>query len=318
VRLIVNADDFGRTEAINAAVAQAHSEGILTSASLMVGGSAALDAVRIARDHPQLAVGLHLVLLGGHAVLPPHEIPHLVDDAGFFPRGTMRTALSYFSSPRVRAELAKEVRAQFEAFLATGLPLSHVDGHHHMHLHPLVFRLLLPLASEYGARGIRVSVSDELLFSLRRDRHDLLLKLGWKIVFSLLSRGARRSLRRRPLPAADRVYGLMQSGRLTERYLVRLVARLAGKAGGGGSQARGIRPSVFEVFCHPSQGGESRRLGPNPGDLAALLSPAAHAAVDASGMLLTTYPQAWQPSPHKRSADVTTGRQRQPEHDPTA
>jgi hopanoid biosynthesis associated protein HpnK len=317
VRFIVNADDFGRTEAINAAVAQAHSEGILTSASLMVGGSAASDAVRLARDNPHLAVGLHLVLLGGRATLTSADIPHLVDGEGLFPRRPVRTGLRYFFSRKAHVELAKEIRAQFEAFQATGLPLSHVDGHHHMHLHPTVFRLLLPPAHEYGAEAIRVSVSDDLLFSLRQDHRHLLLKLGWKIAFSLLGRRARRSLRRQPVPAADRVYGLMQSGCVTESYLIRLLDRLAGRAATESTAAPSGRAPVFEVFCHPSLNRESRRLGPNPGDLEALLSPAVRAAVDANSVLLTTYPEAWGPSLERPSAIVTPQADRQPTGDPT-
>jgi len=61
-RLVVNADDFGRSEAINAGVHRAHVEGILTSASLMVCHPATPEAVRIAREHPALSVGLHLEL----------------------------------------------------------------------------------------------------------------------------------------------------------------------------------------------------------------------------------------------------------------
>ncbi len=317
VRLIVNADDFGRTEAINDAVAQAHSQGILTSASLMIAGSAASDAVRLAHENPHLAVGLHLVLLGGRATLPPADIPHLVDGEGLFPRRPVRTGLRYFFSRKAHLELAKEIRAQFEAFRTTGLSLSHVDGHHHMHLHPSVFRLLLPLAREYGAGGVRVSVSDELLFSLRQDHRQLLLKLGWKIAFSLLGHWTRRSLRRQPVAAADRVYGLMQSGCVTESYLIRLLDRLAGKTAARSTVAPSGRAPVFEVFCHPSLNRESRRLGPNPGDLEALLSPAARAAVAANGVLLTTYPEAWRSNLEEPSAEVTSRSDQQPTDDPT-
>jgi hopanoid biosynthesis associated protein HpnK len=316
VRLIVNADDFGRTEAINAAVVQAHSQGILTSASLMIGETAASEAVLLARDHPELAVGLHLVLLGGHATLPPAEIPHLVDDDGSFPRHSVRTGFRYLFGRRARVELGKEIRAQFEAFRATGQPLSHVDGHHHMHLHPTVFRLLVPLAHEYGAKAIRVSVSDELLFSLRHDHRHLMLKLGWKVAFSLLGRWARRSLRRQPIPAADRVYGLMQSGAVTESYLCRLLDRLAGKTSEGSTVASAPQGPVFEIFCHPSLKAESRGLGPNPGDLKALLGPAVKAAVEAKRTVLTTYPEVARSGPGGPSAGIAA--QREEQHNSTA
>ncbi|MBC7293033.1 MAG: ChbG/HpnK family deacetylase, partial [Thermoleophilia bacterium] len=193
----------------------------------------------------------------------------------------------------------------------TGLRLSHVDGHHHMHLHPTVLRLLLPLASEFGASAVRVAVADELLFSLRFDRSHLLLKLAWKLAFAPLCRHAGRVAKRHGLSGANRVYGLMQSGQLRERYLVALLQRLAEKANGRGKsrgagklkvpeetggQALKEQPlqapgPVIEIFCHPSLRQESSDLGPNPGDLAALLSPAVRETLTAHGLLLTTYPE---------------------------
>src|SRR5919198_2830696 len=95
-RLIVNADDFGRSRAINEAVARAHREGILTSASLMVNGEAAGEAVDLARQHPRLGVGLHLSLILGTAALKPAEIPGLVDCLGNFSDNPLTTALRYF------------------------------------------------------------------------------------------------------------------------------------------------------------------------------------------------------------------------------
>ncbi len=277
IRLIVNADDFGRTAAINAAVVKAFREGIVTSASLMVAADCAAEAVEAARDNPGLAVGLHLVVLGGRAALLPEEIPHLVDASGRFSRRAWVSGMRYFFLPSARSELRREIEAQFQLFRATGLMLSHVDGHHHMHLHPTVFRLLLPGARAQGARAVRLNVADRLLFSLRVDRRNLWLKLGWKITFSVLQGWCARLLRRSPLPVADRVYGLMQTGRISEEYLARLSGRLT--------------PGTSELFCHPSLREESAGLGPNPRDLGALLSPVARRMLEENGVKLTNYLQ---------------------------
>src|SRR5438067_12769786 len=83
-RLIVNADDFGMSEAVNEAIIRAHRQGVLTSASLMVTGEAAAQAVQLAKENPGLAVGLHLVAVMGRSVLPQSEIPTLVDAAQNF------------------------------------------------------------------------------------------------------------------------------------------------------------------------------------------------------------------------------------------
>src|SRR5436309_6725489 len=78
IRLIVNADDFGLSESVNAAVLETHDRGIVTSCSLMVAEPAATAAVEAARERPALAIGLHLTAVCGRAVLPAAEIPPLV------------------------------------------------------------------------------------------------------------------------------------------------------------------------------------------------------------------------------------------------
>src|SRR6187549_3013840 len=95
-RLIVNADDFGRSRSINEAVVRAHREGILTTASLMVNEPACADAVALARQNPRLGVGLHLTLLCGHSALPPERIPGLVDEAGRFSDHPAAVGFRYF------------------------------------------------------------------------------------------------------------------------------------------------------------------------------------------------------------------------------
>ena len=272
-RLIVNGDDFGRSPRVNEVVIRAHREGILTSASLMVTGEAFAEAAALAGETPSLAVGLHLVLAGGRAVLPPAEIPHLVDGRGFFLSDPFRAGCRYFFSRAARRELGREMAAQFERFAATGLSLDHVDGHMHLHLHPAVFPRLLPLARRYGARGIRLP-RDDFRAALACDRRFLLRKAGWAVSFGVLSRLARRRLRGSGLSFTDRVFGLMQSGAMTEAYLLFLLGRL--------------RAATAEIYFHPSTAAEEP-LGPNPGDLAALLSPALRRAIAERGLILTTY-----------------------------
>ena len=94
-RVVLTADDFGLSEAVNEGIERAYRDGALTHASLMVAGDAAADAVRRARRLPELRVGLHLVAIEGRAVLPPVEIPALVDARGWFPSDALRLGLRY-------------------------------------------------------------------------------------------------------------------------------------------------------------------------------------------------------------------------------
>lgn len=273
MQIILNADDFGRSASVNSAIFRAHREGMLTSTSLMVTGDAVDEAVALAHRAPTLAVGLHLVVVAGRAVLPPDRIPHIVDDKGCFAEDPLRAGLHYFVSRAARLELAEELKAQFRRFAATGLPLSHVDSHLHMHLHPTVLDLLLPLAIEYGAKGLRLP-RDDLWLSLAYDRRRAGTKIAWSIVFGVLAWYCWGRIGRR-LSVTRQVYGLMQTGQMEEAYVLSVLRHLQ-------------VPSV-ELYFHPSTWLEGGPLGPNPGDLDALLSPSVRRAIEERGMHLATY-----------------------------
>src|SRR5262249_50081865 len=130
------------------------------SCSLMVGEPAAVAAARASRGRPSLAVGLHLTVVQGRAVLPPNEIPRLVDREGRFRDDPVRAGLRYAFDRRGREQLARELRAQFERFGELGLPIAHFDGHLHMHMHPVVFDLAAGLADEAGCRAVRIPRDD--------------------------------------------------------------------------------------------------------------------------------------------------------------
>jgi hopanoid biosynthesis associated protein HpnK len=275
VQIILNADDFGASASINTAIMRAHRQGVLTSASLMVTGNAAAEAVAMAREAPALAVGLHVVVTGGRSALPPNQIPHIVDQDGLFPNDPLRAGLRYYFSREAQAELAAELEAQFACFAATGLPLSHVDSHMHMHVHPTVFRLLLPLARAHGAQGLRLP-RDDFWTSVSYSRQRAGLKAMWAIIFGLLAHRCAKHLDGHPLKVAHRVYGLMQTGQMREGYVLELLRRL--------------QVPTAELYFHPSLHTEDGASGPNPSDLATLLSPAVRSVIQERGFSLATYP----------------------------
>jgi chitin disaccharide deacetylase len=268
-QVVLNADDFGRSASINAAVLQAHEYGVLTSASLMVAGDAVDEAVAIARSHPDLAVGLHVVVVAGRAVSPPERIPHLVTPDGHFSSDAVGAGLRYAFDRATRRELAAEIRAQFERFGATGLPMAHVDGHVHMHIHPAVLGLILPLAVEFGARRIRLP-RDDLGLSLAVDKKRLSFKVLNAAVFDLMCLWSLRRIRKTPLAVTGRCYGLMQTGNMHERYVVEVLRRLS--------------VPRAELYFHPAVEAEFEADGPNPNDLATLLSLAVRQVIAERGL----------------------------------
>ena len=232
-RLIVNADDFGQSESINQAVLQAHQRGILTTASLMVAGAAFEDAVRRARANPKLGVGLHVTLCCGRSVSSSQEIPSLVRLECEFSSSPVWAGIKYFFSSAARAELTREIQAQFARFRDTGLPLDHVNGHLHFHLHPAVFPIVVAL----NPRAIRL-IRDPARIDFPLGSGRFFYRLSHALIFHLLSKIAHPKLRAAKIAHTDQVFGLLENGRVTEDYLLKLLAVLpAGDS---------------ELYSHPS------------------------------------------------------------------
>jgi hopanoid biosynthesis associated protein HpnK len=237
----------------------------------MVGAPAAADAVARAKRMPSLGVGLHLVLADGAPLLPATEVPALVGRDGRFDPNMVRAGFRFYFSPSARRQLAAEIRAQFAAFRATGLPLDHVNGHKHIHVHPTVARLVVEIGREFGMRAVRLP--GEPAMPLRRaapgERHG---GAGWSPIAAAL----RRRLDRAGLARNDHLFGLAWSGAMTEDRLLALLPHLP--------------DGVSEVYGHPACGAASFVPGyRHAEELAALLSPRVREQVAALGLRLVRY-----------------------------
>lgn len=148
-RLIVNADDFGRSRGVNAGIARAHREGIVTATTLMVTAALAEDAARIARELPALDVGVHLTLTYGRPLSDAARVPSLIEPDGTFPR----LPGAFLGSGRAeRPEALIEYRAQHaRATALLGHAPSHLDTHHWLHDEPALEWAVVALAQETGA-----------------------------------------------------------------------------------------------------------------------------------------------------------------------
>jgi len=236
-KLVITADDFGLNRSVNQAIEKAHREGILTAASLMMGEEAVSDAVKHARAIPHLRVGLHLSFVDGRAVLPPYEIPNIVDSDGCFSPHIIRTSFRIALCPRVRRDLEREIRAQFEAFHATGLSLDHVDVHHHLHLHPVILKMVLRIGASQGLQAMRL-VHEPFLFSWGvRGRGLLTRMIGGGVFLRPLVGWMRRQLKRGSISHNDRIFGIYDTGRISESVLLRLLDHLS--------------DGITEVHLHP-------------------------------------------------------------------
>lgn len=144
-KLIINADDFGYSRAINHAVIDTHREGILTSTTLMTNTTSFEHAVKLAKETPTLGVGVHLVLT--HLKPLRDDVPSLIDDNGNFYRpDAYRAGLAIADLE----ELYKEWDTQIQKMLDAGLQPTHLDSHHHVHtLNEHHQDVILNLAKKY-------------------------------------------------------------------------------------------------------------------------------------------------------------------------
>jgi chitin disaccharide deacetylase len=263
-RVILTADDFGVASEVNEAVERAHRHGVLRAASLMVGAPAADDAIERARRLTNLAVGLHVVLVHGRPVLAAERVPDLVDARGEFLVDLVRAGFRFFLRPGVRAQLAAEIRAQFERFTQSGLALDHVDAQSHMHVHPTVFRLILEIGREYGLRAVRIPREP---FGATRSIEP------WLHLMRVRARHA-------GIVCNDFAFGVNEAGALTEERVLQILGRLP--------------DGVTEIFFHPAtaafeaadRGTERYRWAE---ELAALTSPQVRDAIARDGIESITY-----------------------------
>ena len=277
--LIITADDFGLSSGVNRAVEKGWQEGILTCASIMPGGTAFDDALDVARRNPGLQVGLHLTLVQGRGVLSPADIPGLVDANGDFPENPVSAGMRYYFDKGVHDQLEREIEAQIRAVRDAGINLSHIDGHLNIHLHPTVFAILEDVMPRYGIRTFRLS-RERLLHNLRYDRERLAGKGVERLIFGALAASARPVLDRLAISYAAEVKGVLNSGRMTEEYLLAILDDLAD----------GLSEMYFHPGCLPDA--EITRRMPDyrhERELAAITSPAVRHRLTALGIRVRNY-----------------------------
>jgi chitin disaccharide deacetylase len=234
-QLIVNADDLGLTPGVNRGIMRAFQDGIVTSASLLVRGSAFEEAVALARQNPELDVGLHLTLVEERAVLGREILPTLVDETGRFPRTSGEFFRRTFLGRISWDEVEREIAAQIARFQKTGLRLSHLDSHQHLHMFPPVFQIVRRLARRIDNVWIRNSAGP-----WRKSPGILMGRWVKQLGLNLTCLSA-RGLHGPPLPQMpDGMFGFEVSGCLTRSALEQIL--------------RKIPDGLYELICHPGEG----------------------------------------------------------------
>ncbi len=233
----------------------------------MVNETALDDAVFLARQNPKLGVGLHLSLVCGRSQLARDKIPGLVNSEKQFFDNAIVAGFRFFFLPRLKTQLRDELDAQFQRFHSTGLALDHVNGHLNIHLHPVVFGILMENRERWGIRNLRLT-SDPFALNLKLARGNFFYRVTHAWIYKTLSSWARPKLRRAHIRHTQNVFGLLQNGRVDEEFIAKLLRQLP--------------PGDSELYSHPS-------LDDFKNELDALTSPRVKELVTTYGIELIRY-----------------------------
>ena len=237
-RLIINADDFGLTGGVNRAIAEAHSRGVVTSATLMATGAAFDDAIARAKEKPRLSVGCHVLLVDGTPASRAAALPSLVNGDQF------QNSLARFAHAALRgrlnaSEITVEVAAQIQKLQKAGVEVSHVDTHKHIHMFPAVLRPLLEAACQCGVRAVRNPFAPlkPLAWAHLARRPRLWTRYSEVRALRGFFAGFRRTVAEMGMLTTDGSFGVLGTGALDEK----LFASICGC----------IPEGTWEFVCHP-------------------------------------------------------------------
>jgi predicted glycoside hydrolase/deacetylase ChbG (UPF0249 family) len=246
-RIIINADDFGLSSAVNEAVLDGAENGVLTSATIMANMPGFDEAVAGAKNIERLGVGVHLNLLRGKPLYDPRLIPTLVDDKGKLIGNVPKLWMGFILGTIKSGDIERELSAQIERVIDSGITPTHFDSEKHLHhLFPRFGLIACRLAKKYGVKRIRVV--REPLFPLAQPVRATASQFMKAAIINQHGMWLANTARKHGLTFVDRFYGLALTGRVTANAYRWLTANTS-----GGS---------VEVMCHPaSRAGASADAG---------------------------------------------------------
>jgi len=240
--LIVNADDLGWTEGVNRGIAEAHRNGIVTSASLLANGAAFASGAELARATPGLGVGVHLNLSDGEPVAERELVTTLLNERGELEGKPEGLLLKLARRSILLDEVEREWEAQVQKVRDAGIEPTHLDGHRHVQMLPGLFEIVLRLAKRHGIAAVRISHEESslraALSSGAKQKGTVVMRQGVQARgLKMLARDAREQAERAGIAAADYFCGIAQTGELTRDGVLRLLEILP--------------EGTTELMCHP-------------------------------------------------------------------
>lgn len=247
-KLIVNADDFGLHNCVNQAIIKGHLEGCITSTSLMPTGMAFEDAVNLTAHAPTLGVGVHLTLVAEKPLLDCEKVKSLVDSNGYFSKEYMSFIGKLFLGKIDLREVYLELSAQIERVHQSGINITHIDSHQHLHVLPGIIDIAVDLAKKYGIKAIRIPAEPYCFTGgYKTDIKRFIGKCG----LTFLAERTRAIARQNNLMFTQNFFGMLAGGNMSKVYFSNIIDALPA--------------GISEIMIHPGADSEilQRQFGWN-------------------------------------------------------
>jgi hopanoid biosynthesis associated protein HpnK len=278
IGLIVNADDFGLTPGVNRGIIEAHEMGILTSASIMSNMPSFHDAVDLMSDHPRLELGVHINLSSGFPVSPAFKLGPLIGPDGQF-RGVAGLMAAAWL-PGVQKAIKIEIASQVAKVVNEGVRVTHLDGHKHVHIHPVILGAVMSIAKSYGIKAIRAPVEERSICAGLASAGGNGGTARVSMVTGLAKR-ARWLLKQAGFVVPDYFFGITRTGDWDSGSMAAAISRL--------------KPGITEFMVHPGridnelEAQKTRLVESRLTELAALVDPDVKKSVQTTGAHLMNF-----------------------------
>jgi predicted glycoside hydrolase/deacetylase ChbG (UPF0249 family) len=228
--LIVSADDFGLTKTINEGIVKAYKEGIVTCVNLMPTGEAFESALKLAKVTGLNETGAHLALTQTNPLTETSKIPTLVTPNGSFYKDYKKFFLRFIHGLIDLDQVYIELKSQLNVLHMTGLRITNLSSHEHIHMAPVILDIFVKLAKEYCIPAIRFPHKE-------RSFHTGINKFYRSIILSCFEKRMKKVLHASAISSPDHFRGFLYSGKLKEEVVLRIVGSL--------------EEGTTELVCHP-------------------------------------------------------------------
>lgn len=227
-KLIVTADDFGYSAYTNKAIIECFRKGIVTSTSLLVNTKYFNESVKLLKQNKKLDIGIHVNLT---EFRPLTKAKTLTENDGNF-AGKAKWLDGYFKDAD-KKEIEKEIEAQIIRAISSGLKITHINGHNHIHIFPKIAEAVIKLARKYGIKYIRMPDEKAIDKSQR-----LPGEIEKRNIASKFSKLAKSKILKNRLKATNAFYGILDMSCMDFERLSRILSS--------------IDDGASELMVHPS------------------------------------------------------------------